>query len=308
MRIFITGIAGFIGSAVARSLQKNGHYVTGIDNLFSGYASNLPSTITWKKGDIRYSSELDMLVDKYDVIIHLAAQTSGEKSFEVPEYDMDTNLKGSFNIFRFANKCKANLMINMSSMSVYGDVPHKATVNENTPPSPVSLYGSTKLAAENILNALSKQESLSVINLRLFNAYGEGQDLTELKQGMVSIYLAYFLLHEKVTVKGGFDRVRDFIYIDDIVSAIEAVIDSERYQSNTFNLCYGNPVSVQTVLASMQQALASDKQIIQVGNTAGDVMGFAGNNEKFRHTMNWEPKFSFDKGIHKMIDYYKGLK
>jgi UDP-glucose 4-epimerase len=308
MRIFITGIAGFIGSALAKSLKKDGHYVTGIDNLFSGYASNIPSTIEWKKGDIRYFSELDMLVDKYDVIIHLAAQTSGEKSFEIPEYDMDTNLKGSFNVFRFTNKCKADLMINMSSMSVYGDVLHKATVDENTPPSPVSLYGSTKLAAENMLNALSKQESLPVINLRLFNAYGEGQDLSELKQGMVSIYLAHFLLHDKVTVKGSFERVRDFIYIDDIVNAIKAVIDSKQYQSNTFNLCFGEPVSVQAVLASIQQALASDKKIVQVGNTAGDVMGFAGNNEKFRETMNWQPQFSFDKGIQKMIDYYKGLK
>lgn len=305
MRFFITGIAGFVGSSLAKALIERGDIVNGIDNLFSGYTSNLNNQIEWTRGDIRYSSELDMVVDDYDVIIHLAAQTSGEKSFDLPEYDMDTNLKGTFNVFRFAKKCNAKLMINMSSMSVYGDVAHNTLVDESYCPSPVSLYGTTKLAAENMLQALSREESLPVISLRLFNAFGEGQDLTELKQGMVSIYLAYFLYHDEVIVKGSLDRVRDFIYIDDLIRALIAVIDSKTRQTNTYNLCNSESISVFRILDSIKNISNIDKNIIQDGNTAGDVMGFVGDNQKFKKDMGWSPKFSFENGLEQMINFYK---
>jgi len=305
MKIFITGIAGFIGSSLAKVLIDQGHSIYGIDNLFSGYASNLNEHIKWAKGDIRYLSELDMLVENYDIIIHLAAQTSGEKSFNFQEYDMDTNLKGTFNVFKFAIKCNAKLMINMSSMSVYGNVPHNVIVDENYSPLPVSLYGTTKLAAENMLRVLSKHNSLPVVSFRLFNAYGEGQDLNELRQGMISIYLAYFLHHDKVVVKGSFDRVRDFLYIDDITSAFIAVINSKKWQTNIYNLCSSKALSVKTILSTIKTISKIDKDIIQFGETPGDIQGFAGDNSKFKEDMNWTPKFSFEQGLERMIMHYK---
>jgi len=220
MRIFITGIAGFIGSSLAKILSHDKHHIFGVDNLFSGNINNIPKDIKWSNNDIRDKIFFDQHNNKYDIVIHLAAQTSGEKSFDIPLYDMQTNILGSYNVYEFAKKCGATLFINMSSMSVYGNVIKNMFVDESFIPEPTSLYGNSKLAIERALNILSKKDKLPVIHLRLFSAYGPGQDLSEMKQGMVSIYLSYILRSKDIIVKGSPDRIRDFIFIDDIIGAI----------------------------------------------------------------------------------------
>jgi UDP-glucose 4-epimerase len=307
MKIFITGIAGFMGSSLAESLSSDGHEVFGIDNLFSGYRENIPENIPWIKGDISEAASLDKIDANFDAIVHLAAQTSGEKSFELPEYDLKTNMLGSFNVYNFAKKCQAKAMINASSMSAYGDAPHKMIVNEEYPAKPISLYGNTKLAAETMLSLMSKEneDGIPVVTFRPFNAYGPKQDLEELKQGMVSIYLAQFLKHEKVIVKGSFDRVRDFIYIDDIVSAIKCVLKTESPRSDVFNLSSGRLVSVGELIQLIKEISGIDKEVISQGNTKGDVMGFGGDNSKLKKEYEWAQKFSIEEGLKKMIEHYK---
>lgn len=305
MKVFITGVAGFIGSTLAERLLREGHFVSGIDNLATGYESNIPKGLKWIKGDISEPENFRKTEDKYDVIVHLAAQNSGEKSFEMPEYDAKTNVLGSFYVYEYAKKCGAKLMVNMSSMSVYGDVPELKVVDESYRPEPVSLYGNSKYAAENMLRLLSGQDSFPVFSLRLFNAYGPKQDLKELKQGMVSIYLAQFLYHEKVIVKGSFERVRDIIYVDDIVDAIIQITKSGNTKGGVFNLSYGEITSVGKLIEKISKILGSSKEVVNSGTTKGDVMGFGGNNKKFCETFKWKPEVSIDEGLKKMIDYYR---
>jgi len=304
MKIFISGIAGFIGSTLAENLTGKGHEVFGIDNLFTGHESNLPESIKWKKLDIREEKAFNSLDKDYDIIVHMAAQTSGEKSFEIPVYDMNTNLKGSYFVYKFTKQCKAKLMINMSSMSVYGDIPNKMVIDENHPPNPISLYGNTKLCAERMLNSLSAIDHLPVISLRLFNAYGPKQDLEEMKQGMVSIYLSYFLNKDKVVVKGHPDRVRDFIYIDDIISAIIAIIESGKYRTGVYNLSSGNLTEVRELLEMIRSLSGLDKQVLYKGSTKGDITGFGGSSEKLKKEFRWDEKTDLRQGLGKMIAYY----
>jgi len=304
MRVFVTGIAGFIGSTLASILSAKGCYIFGVDNLFTGKKENVPSNIDWKVSDIGNADFYKGFDLNFDIVIHLAAQTSGEKSFELPIYDMDTNLKGSFNVYQFAKRCKAKLMINMSSMSVYGDVPNRMIIDESYCPRPVSLYGNTKLAAENLLAMLSRVDNLPVVSLRLFNAYGPKQNLDEMKQGMVSIFLAYFLRHERVIVKGPVDRVRDFIYIDDIISAVVKIIESECYRSGVYNLSTARIVSVNEILMMIKEVTNIDKEIVVKGETRGDITGFGGGYDKFKKMYGWEPKISIEKGLSKMISSY----
>jgi UDP-glucose 4-epimerase len=143
-----------------------------------------------------------------------------------------------------------------------------------------------------------------LVSLRLFNAYGPRQNLEELKQGMVSIYLAQFLHHEKVIVKGAFERVRDFIYIDDIVNAIATVLNSPGPSKGIYNLCFGKTTSVGELIELIRKISGIDKEIICQGNTLGDVSGFSGNNNLFCTTFNWQPKVTIGEGLKKMISYY----
>ncbi len=236
MKILITGIAGFIGSSVAIKLKKNNVKIFGIDNLFSGIKKNIPKNIKWKKIDIRNIDSFKKLPKKFDIIIHAAAQTSGEKSFSIPSYDFETNALGTCNVYHFAKMCNAKLMINLSSMSVYGAAKRTKIVNENFNLKPISVYGNSKLTAEKMLEILFERHRIPVVNLRLFNVYGPGQNLNNLQQGMVSIYLYYLLYKKKIAVKGSLSRIRDFIFIDDVTNAINSIINSKLYTNGTFNI------------------------------------------------------------------------
>ena len=305
MNIFITGIAGFIGSSIAKELIKKNFSIYGIDNLFSGNKKNISDKINWKKIDIRKKKILNSIPGKFDIIIHTAAQTSGEKSYKIKSYNDEANIIGSKNVFNFALKSKAKLMINLSSMSVYGPVKKKAIINEGKKLNPISPYGKSKMYAEKILNQLSKKKNLPIINLRLFSVYGPGQNLFELKQGIVSIYLYYLLYKNFFLIKGSLGRVRDLIYIDDVVKAIILIIKRKKFESGTFNISTGKTTSVKKLIGLMQSILKKKMKINLGRSTKGDIQGFGGKISKFSKKYKWKPKINLIKGLSLMINDYK---
>ena len=305
MNILITGVAGFIGSALAKKLKEQKLKVFGIDNLFSGNKNNIPKNVKWKKIDIRNINDFKKIPCNFDIIIHTAAQTSGEKSFYIPLYDQETNVIGTCNVYNFAKMCKAKLMINMSSMGVYGSPKRSKIVDEKCKLNPVSFYGKSKLEAEKMLEILASQHKIPVINLRLFNVYGPGQNLKELKQGMVSIYLYYLLYKKKILVKGSLNRIRDFIFIEDVINAIILIIKNKPYNNDTFNISSNNATNVKYLINLLQSILKSKKKIVLKKSTPGDVFGFGGNNSKFKKKYKWNPKFKLTQGLKIMSDYYK---
>jgi UDP-glucose 4-epimerase len=304
MKILITGIAGFIGSSVAIKLKKNNVKIFGIDNLFSGIKKNIPKNIKWKKIDIRNIDSFKKLPKKFDIIIHAAAQTSGEKSFSIPSYDFETNALGTCNVYHFAKMCNAKLMINLSSMSVYGAAKRTKIVNENFNLKPISVYGNSKLTAEKMLEILFERHRIPVVNLRLFNVYGPGQNLNNLQQGMVSIYLYYLLYKKKIVVKGSLSRIRDFIFIDDVTNAINSIINSKLYTNGTFNISSKKKTTVRNLIKLLQKNFKTKKDIIVNKKTQGDIFGFSGNNDKFRKKYKWRPTFTLKKGIKILSEYY----
>ena len=255
--------------------------------------------------DIRNKDDFEKIPKNFEIIIHTAAQTSAAKSFSISQYDQETNVHGTYNVYEFAKSCDAKLMINLSSMAVYGSPKKIKIINENYEPKPVSFYGNSKLSAEKVLEILSKRNQLPVINLRLFNVYGPGQNINDLQQGMVSIYLYYLLYKKQILVKGALDRIRDFIYIDDVVNAIVLIIKSNLYASNTFNISSKSTTSVKSLIKLLQLILKKKKKIILGKNTPGDVFGFGGNNSKFKKKYRWKPKFSLRKGLKIMSNYYQ---
>lgn len=304
MHVFITGIAGFVGSALAASLHSKGVRISGIDNLFTGSERNLSKDISWQRGDIRDTEAFDFFDDSVDVVVHLAAQTSGERSFECPRYDMGTNITGTFNAYEFSLARGARQFINMSSMSVYGVGSPGGVLSELDRPKPVSFYGNSKLSAENMLAIQSDHHQLPAVSLRLFNAYGPNQDLTNMKQGMVSIYLAQLLSAHEVLVKGDASRVRDLVFIEDIVNALESIIFSEQPLEGSYNLSTGALTTVGELIALQKEISGIDKKVVYEGNTPGDVFGFAGDSTQLQAITGWSPQFSLEAGLSKMIDFY----
>lgn len=269
MKLLITGVAGFIGSRIAQAALQEGYEVVGVDDLSQGYRHNIPLGCQFLELDLACPKTSSLLPDQIDVILHLAGQSSGEISFDNPVSDLEKNAVSTLNLIHYGIKAKAQKMIYASSMSVYGATEDRP-VEESHPCAPLSCYGVGKLAAENYLKIY--QEQLPFIAFRMFNVYGPGQDLKNLRQGMVSIYLAHALLNSYIPVKGGLDRFRDFIFIDDVVNIWLRSIKCEDINNQIFNLGTGVRTTVVDLLSIIRNLYPSVSWS-QETSTPGDQFG-----------------------------------
>lgn len=300
MNILITGSAGFVGYKLYKSLRKS-HEVVGVDNRFNSDISD-----TSIKNISTSSKEFLSILENnnFDLIIHLAAQASGEVSFEKPEYDIDTNYKSTAFILE-SIKTKNTKLIFASSMSVYGDCDNIAFETDQT--NPKSIYALNKLNSEKLITIYSKIYGVDAVSLRLFNIFGPGQNLENLKQGMVSIFLQQSLLSDKILVKGSLERYRDQIYIDDVIDAfMQLVMHPEKIKNHEiFNICTGVGTSVKDIINIIKEENNREYLIEVLPGTPGDQVGMIGSYKKFNDRFDWTPKFTFKTGLKEMIKWAK---
>ena len=307
--VLVTGGAGFIGSCLSSRLIDEGYNVVIIDNLSTGFESNIPQKAEFFKIDISKEDFLNRLPKiGFDYVFHLAAQSSGEISFEDPAYDVKTNIMGTLLLLNWSMEKKVKRFIYTSSMSIYGDNQDLPT-EETASPRPLSFYGVGKLASEKYADIFIKK-GLPITTLRLFNVFGPGQNMENLKQGMVSIYMAYIVKNAPILVKGSKNRFRDFIYIDDIVDAFVKAAFSERAVNETFNVGTGKQTFVWQLLDEITKAFGyktGDYPIQFEGNTPGDQMGIYADISKIKRYLSWEPRVDLSDGIMKMVEWLKSI-
>ena len=302
--ILVTGAAGFIGSCVANQMILDGYNVYTIDNLSTGYKENLHKNITFIKGDIQDYKILSSLSKiKFYCIIHIAGQSSGEISFSDPVYDLQTNTQSTLHLLKFSieNDCKK--FIYASTMSVYGNQPD-TPISEKFIAVPESFYAVGKLASESYMKIFSNY-GIYCTSLRLFNVYGPGQNMLNLKQGMISIYLSQALKNRKIKVKGSKDRYRDMVYIDDVVDAFKTCLINKTKKFDIYNVCTGVKTKVEDVISLIKLNLPYEIDVIYDGSTPGDLFGIYGSYNKFSKDLGWKPKIFLEEGLIKMINYYK---
>ena len=299
--VVVTGVAGFIGSRVAARMAAEGFEVVGVDDLSSGKQSNVPSSIDFIQGNLADTQTISKLPKSAELVLHLAGQSSGEMSFDDPVADLEKNTISTLNLIRYGIAINASKLVYASSMSVYGNVPD-APISEDEHVAPLSCYGVGKLAAENYLNVFCKQ--LPSVSLRMFNVYGPGQDMTNLRQGMVSIYLAQALRSKHIVVKGSLDRFRDFIYIDDVVDAWFRVATLEDIGSNTINIATGARTTVAQVLEAVQSHVAGTTVEV-ADSTPGDQNGIYADTTRMRSLLGMSDLVKLADGIKRFSDFAK---
>ncbi len=294
--VIVTGAAGFIGSKIASRLVDLDYKVFGIDDLSNGSEKNVPKKVDFLKFDLSNKKKLNSLPKNCKAILHLAGQSSGEKSFESPQQDLKKNTLSTLNLLSYGVENNVERIIYASSMSVYGDYNKKLKENFNL--NPLSCYGVSKLASENYLKLFSKK--IPFVSLRMFNVYGPGQNLKDLKQGMVSIYLAYALKKNKILVKGSLNRVRDFIYIDDVVNIWERAIVKKNILNNFYNLGSGVPTSVKKLTQMIRENFKNCK-VMQTLGTPGDQNYVCSNNDLLKKHFNYKKFIKLKDGLKKFL-------
>lgn len=300
----VTGGAGFIGSWIAKRLIDKNDNVWIIDNLSTGFKENIPSGAKFIQGNCQDPAILaDLEKVKFDAIIHMAAQSSGEISFENPIYDLQSNVESTLRLCDFALKDKCQRFIYASSMSIYGVVT-ELPVKENHPCDPLSFYGVGKLASEKYLKIYGTK-GLKSTSLRFFNVYGPGQNMGNLKQGMVSIYLAQLLNDDEIIVKGSLDRFRDLIYVDDVVDSVMLSLQSPKAVEKIYNVGTGKRTTVKEILKHLMDLSGIHKPVVAAGSTPGDMFGIYADISRIQNDLGFSPNYKLEEGLKLMIDWAK---
>ena len=305
-QFLITGGAGFIGSALARSLLRKGHKIVIVDNLTTGQEKNIPRDAEFILADLANPASISLLPDfNFDAIVHLAAQSSGVIGQLEPYADFQTNVGSTMLLSRWCIERRIKRFIYTSSMTVYGTA-NVVPMDEEAIYQPISYYGASKLASENYLK-IAAIEGINATALRFYNVYGPGQNLGNIYQGMVSIYLAYLLNNAEVPVTGALDRFRDFLYIDDAVSALETILEMPKTPSPNYNIGTGKKYTVADVLSLLitEMGLPDNHPIKEVAGSPSDLFGSVADITRARDELSWKPAVDLKSGLSKMVSWAK---
>lgn len=279
-KILITGGAGFIGAHLANKLKKKNKIMV-VDNLENkGGIPFVDKSNIFIKGNILDNKVLKKIERwKPNIIYHLAAQSGGEGAYDNPKKDFDTNGFGTFLIAKLAKKINCKYFIYASSVAVYGSNQKKITEKSNI--NPDSIYGISKYAGEMFVNQILKKTNVKVRIFRIFNTYGPGENLENLKKGMVSIYCSYIWKKKPLIVKGSLNRFRNLTYVADCVNILSKSINNGALKKfEILNLSSGKKITVKNIIKTILKVNGIDNwKILCKKNTAGDSFGTNASNK-----------------------------
>lgn len=305
----VTGAAGFIGGYLCERLLAEGYHVVGIDNETTGFRANVPVDVEYFVGDIRDDSALTRAFHrKVDVVLHTAAQVSNIKSFSDPENDLDINVRGTLKVMQKCLQGQVPRFLHASSMAVYGE-PVQVPTSEAAACVPLSYYGITKYAAERYVQETGRRTDLGspfrVTSFRMFNVYGPRQSLTNMYQGVISVFIANLLMGEPITLYGSGLQSRDFVYVGDIVDGWMAAIDNPATHGQDINLGTGQDVTIQHLIAALLVIFGhgSKYPLIRRPTLPGDQFRIAADVARAGALLGWRPNTSFAEGLAKTVDW-----
>jgi nucleoside-diphosphate-sugar epimerase len=299
-RALVTGAAGFIGSWLVERLLAEGREVVGVDCFTDYYSRDLKeANIAGALEDTRFSlRELDLSADPLDGLLagvddvfHLAAQAGVRGSFgEGFERYVRWNVLATQRLLEQAVVSPVSSFVYASSSSVYGSAPPAPTI-ESTPRQPVSPYGMTKLATEEIANVYHRNHGIPVVGLRYFTVYGPRQrpDMAFTR------FLSKVLAGEPLEIYGDGRQVRDFSYVDDAVTATIAATRGR--PGAVYNISGGGPVELNEAIALIAELLDCDVQVNRRGASMGDARHTHADISLAARELGWVPETPLGDGL-----------
>jgi nucleoside-diphosphate-sugar epimerase len=312
----VTGAAGFVGSHLCEALCQQGHNVVGVDAFIPYYprplkeqnllqvqsvAANAPvgANFIFHEADLR-TADLHALLERAEVVFHLAAMAGLRRSWSEFESYMTCNILATQRLLEAAVAQRVQHFINISTSSVYGRF---ATGNEDAPLAPISPYGITKLAAEQLCRAYAANHNLPVTILRLFSVYGPRQ-----RPDMgYHIFIRSLLNDEVITVDGDGTDSRSNTYIADCVQGILlAFLQRSQSAGETFNIGGGEEVNVLQVLGMLEELSGQQVRIMHGPPRAGDQRRTVADTGKAQRLLGYQPSTSVLEGLRAQLAWQRG--
>ena len=312
--VLITGGAGFIGSNLARSLIGLGARVRVIDNLITGYLSNIEDLIGFGlefiQGDIRDYQTCLSVVDGIDMISHQAALGSVPRSIENPLASHDHNVNGTLNIMRAAVEKGVSRVVFASSSSVYGNEETLPKI-ENRTGRLLSPYAATKCVDEIYGDMMNAVYGLDVVGLRYFNIYGPNQDPNGPYAAVIPKFIELMSCGKPPTIYGDGEQSRDFTYIDNAIQANLAAMSRKRqFGFEVMNIACGERLSVNDLFRNLQVSLAkyipevSKIEVIHSDEREGDILHSHADISKAIQLIDYEVLVGVEAGLQSTVDWF----
>ncbi|MBI5567411.1 MAG: NAD-dependent epimerase/dehydratase family protein [Chloroflexi bacterium] len=300
MRFLVTGGAGFLGAALANRLVSAGHTVRVLDDLTTGDPSRLNSASLFTRGDVLDVPKLWTLLQDVDCVYHLAARVSVPESILYPREYNAVNVGGTVAVMEVIRDAGVKRVVLASSGAVYGAQTHQP-VHEDLPPNPDSPYAVSKLAAEHYVRTIGALWKIETVCLRIFNAYGPGQQLPPSHAPVIPQFLKQALTNGSLVTFGEGRQTRDFVYIDDVVEALEAAATARNIDREVINIGGGAETTIDQLITLIGRLTRQSITPLR-NNSGGGAKRLWANIGKAQALLGYTPRTSLEDGLRLTIE------
>jgi UDP-glucose 4-epimerase len=300
MHILVTGGAGFLGSALVRRLVALGHDVRVLDDLSAGDPVRLPDEVSFARGDVNDLPRLWTLLHGVECVYHLAARVSVPESVRYPREYNATNVGGTVSILEAMRDVGVKRLVFTSSGAIYGSQ-QQQPVHEALPPDPGSPYAVSKLSAEHYIRTVGRLWDVETVSLRVFNAFGPGQQLPAVHSPVVTQFLRQTLAHGSLVVHGTGQQTRDFVYIDDVVAALVRAATAPDVDQRVINVGSGVETSINDLVRLVGMVTGEEPHPLYVAGQSSGVSRMCADLSLAHDLLGYAPQVFLDDGLRRIL-------
>jgi len=301
MRILLTGGAGFIGSALANRLVTEGHTVLVLDDLSAGDTRRLLPEVLFTRGDVQDVPKLWTLLQGADCVYHLAARVRVPESIHYPAAYNDVNVSGTVAVMEAMRDTGVRRVVLTSSGALYGEQAHQP-IGEQQTPSPNSPYAVSKIAAEYYVATLGSLYNIETVALRIFNAYGPGQELPPSYPPVIPQLLRQALSGGSLVIFGDGSQTRDFVYVDDVVDALVAAATATAVNRAVINIGCGKGLAIDEVAACIGRVTGQRASVLHNRGQPGGVSRLEADVTLAATLLGWQPRTELEQGLRWILE------
>ncbi len=296
MNFLITGAAGFLGSALANRLAREGHTVRGLDDLSTGDSQALSPDVLFTRGDVNDRPKLWTLLQEIDCVYHLAARVSVPESVLYPREYNAVNVTGTVSLMEAMRDVGVRRVVFISSGAVYGDQDAQP-LQENISPNPHSPYAVSKLASEYYVRTIGALWEIETVSLRVFNAYGPGQRLPVSHPPVIPYFLRQATRRGTLVVHSEGVQTRDYVFLDDVLSAMIAAATVPDINHTIINVGSGTETSIRELVRLVLEITRSDAEVIYNPRSDPGVSRMRADLTLAREKLGYQPRVPLVEGL-----------
>ncbi len=301
MNFLVTGAAGFLGSALANRLAREGHQVRGLDDLSAGDKDRLGPDVLFTRGDVTDRPKLWTLLQDVDCVYHLAAKVSVPESVLYPrEYNI-INVGGTVSVMEAMRDVGVKRVVLTSSGAVYGDQASQP-LTETTPPDPHSPYAVSKLAAEHYVRTIGSLWGIETVSLRVFNAFGPHQPLPAAHPPVIPHFLRQASQGGTLVIHGQGEQTRDFVFINDALEALVAAATAPGIDRLVINIGSGHETSIKDLAQAVMETMNVKTDWMPKEDQDPGPSRMCADIQLARQKLGYQPHFDLREGLKRMID------